>query len=97
MSRAPNLDRELEKLETRLPGFIGRSMRWLRDPAARWYRIPAAILLVLGGLIGFLPVLGFWMIPLGLALIAYDIPFLRRPVAKLAGYANRKLEARQGS
>jgi len=34
-------------------------------------------LLVLG-VLGFLPVLGFWMIPLGLALLATDIPPLGR-------------------
>ena len=36
------------------------------------------VLLVLGGILGFLPVLGFWMIPLGVALLATDIPPLRR-------------------
>jgi len=32
------------------------------------------LVLVVLGLLGFLPILGFWMIPLGLALIATDIP-----------------------
>ena len=36
------------------------------------------LLLVGLGFLGFLPVLGFWMIPLGLALIATDIPPARR-------------------
>ncbi len=35
------------------------------------------VLLIFGGILGFLPVLGFWMIPLGLALLATDIPPLR--------------------
>ena len=30
---------------------------------------------MVGGVFGFLPVLGFWMFPLGLAFIALDIPF----------------------
>jgi hypothetical protein len=33
---------------------------------------------MIGGMAGFLPILGFWMIPVGLALIALDIPPLRR-------------------
>jgi hypothetical protein len=33
---------------------------------------------MVGGVFGFLPILGFWMIPLGAALIALDIPPLRR-------------------
>lgn len=34
--------------------------------------------LLLLGFLGFLPILGFWMIPLGLALLATDIPPLGR-------------------
>jgi len=36
------------------------------------------LLLMAGGLVGFLPVLGFWMLPLGLALVISDFPPLRR-------------------
>ena len=31
------------------------------------------------------------MIPLGLALLALDVPFLRAPLVRLLGYINRKL------
>jgi hypothetical protein len=31
-----------------------------------------------GGVFGFLPILGFWMFPLGIAFIALDIPPARR-------------------
>jgi hypothetical protein len=36
------------------------------------------VLLVIGGIFGFLPVLGFWMIPLGLAILSIDVPPVRR-------------------
>lgn len=36
------------------------------------------LVLMLLGTLGFLPILGFWMIPLGLALLASDIPPFRR-------------------
>ncbi len=36
------------------------------------------LLFVVGGIFGFLPILGFWMIPVGLVLIALDFPPLRR-------------------
>lgn len=43
------------------------------------WRIVVGILLILGGLVGFLPVLGFWMIPLGVVVAALDVkPMLRR-------------------
>jgi hypothetical protein len=41
-------------------------------------RIGLGILLIAGGTLGFLPVLGFWMIPLGLAMLAIDLPPVRR-------------------
>ena len=36
----------------------------------------------MGGLLGFLPVLGFWMLPLGLVLLSLDFALLRRPTAR---------------
>lgn len=43
------------------------------------WRLVVGLLLILGGILGFLPVLGFWMIPLGAVVAALDVkPFLRR-------------------
>ena len=36
----------------------------------------------IGGIFGFLPVLGFWMLPLGAAFIALDIPSMRHKIDK---------------
>ncbi len=47
-------------------------------PRSRMGRILVGVLLIIGGVFGFLPVLGFWMIPLGLAVLSYDIPAVRR-------------------
>jgi hypothetical protein len=54
----------------------------MRKPGARWVRIPLGILCVLASFLWFLPVLGIWMLPLGLLLLAQDIPFLRGPVGR---------------
>src|SRR4051794_5845149 len=75
------LDRSLDRLQGRLPNWIARPVGGLRNPDARWIRIPAGVLLIAGGFLGFLPVLGFWMVPLGVLLLALDIPALRRPTA----------------
>ena len=48
-------------------------MRWLRQPSARWVRIPAGLLLIVGGVFSILPVLGLWMLPLGVVLLAEDV------------------------
>lgn len=47
-------------------------------PATRIGRIVVGILFVIGGVLGFLPVLGFWMIPLGLLILSVDFPIVRR-------------------
>jgi len=50
-------------------------MRWGKERLPRGIRSLVGVLLMIGGVFGFLPVLGFWMFPLGLAFIALDIPF----------------------
>jgi hypothetical protein len=40
------------------------------------------LLFMVGGVFGFLPILGFWMLPLGMALIALDLPPLRKPIER---------------
>ena len=47
-------------------------------PRSRLLRIAIGGGLVLLGLLGFLPILGFWMIPLGLLVLSGDIPRVRR-------------------
>jgi hypothetical protein len=77
-SRAINLhDRRLERLIDRLPWRFPSTVRRLRQPSSVWIRMPAGVLLVCGGLLGFLPILGFWMLPIGLVLLADDVSLLR--------------------
>ena len=78
-----------------LPPRPAKFVRWLRKPSSRLVRIPLALLLVLGGVFSFLPILGLWMLPLGLLLIAQDLPFLQKPLARLLGWIERKWIARQ--
>lgn len=47
-------------------------------PRSRIARVVVGVLLIIGGLAGFLPVLGFWMIPLGLLVLSVDLPIVRR-------------------
>lgn len=84
------LDRIVERYSARLPGWMARFIEWVRRPGFRVPRIVAGILLVLLGFVGFLPVLGFWMVPLGLLLLAQDVTFLRRPVVNAIYWAERK-------
>lgn len=47
-------------------------------PKTRLGRIIVGVLLCIGGILGFLPVVGFWMFPLGLFVLSVDFPAVRR-------------------
>lgn len=87
------LDRIVERYSDRLPGWMARFVTWIRKPELRAARIIAGVLLVLFGLVGFLPVLGFWMVPLGLLLLAQDLAFLRRPTVNAIYWVERKWQS----
>ena len=89
-AKAHLYDDRLERLLDRLPPRWRSALRWLRHPSARWARIPAAVLLIFGGLLSILPVLGLWMLPLGLILLAEDIPALHRSRARLLDWLERR-------
>jgi hypothetical protein len=61
-------------------------------PESKPIRLGLGILLIAGGLVGFLPVVGFWMIPLGLLVLSVDIPAVRRWRRKLAVWWHRRKE-----
>lgn len=81
--RADPLNQAFVRLEKMLPSPMGRALHWLHDPDSRWVRIPLGILCILASFLWFLPVVGLEFLPIGLLLIAQDVPFLRRPVGKL--------------
>jgi hypothetical protein len=87
------LDQAFEGLEEEVPDRVARAIRWLRDPEARWIRLPVGVLLILGSALWFLPVLGIEMLPIGLLLIAQDVPFLRGPVGRATIWLERKWAA----
>nr|WP_321457118.1 hypothetical protein [uncultured Cohaesibacter sp.] len=55
----------------------------LKIPESPLYRKLLGSVLILGGLLGFLPILGFWMLPLGLLILSIDLPLLRKYRRKL--------------
>lgn len=81
-----DLDEQVERLAARLPRRLAQFMRWLRKPSSRLVRMPAAIVLILIGLIGIFPIVGLSLIPLGLILVAEDIPFLQPPIARMLAW-----------
>jgi hypothetical protein len=86
----PDFHALVERFEARLPEGCARCSRYLRQPQARMVRVPSAVLLTLGGVFSILPVLGIWMLPLGLLLLAVDLPALRPPLARMLHWIERK-------
>lgn len=63
-------------------------------PASRAARIALGGALVAGGLFGFLPILGFWMVPLGLLVLSVDFAIVRRRRRQAAVWWARRRQAR---
>jgi hypothetical protein len=63
-------------------------------PASRAARIALGGALVVGGLFGFLPIVGFWMLPLGLLVLSVDLAIVRRRRRRAAVWWARRQQAR---
>jgi hypothetical protein len=62
----------------------------LRKPSPFAVRLVVALLLIVGGLFSFLPVLVLWMLPLGLLFIAQDVPLLQKPLVKALAWVEAR-------
>lgn len=78
--RERRFNRQFHALERLVPQLRAPLSRLRRDS---WFpiRLPLAILLTIGGCFWFLPILGLWMLPAGLLLLAIDLPRLRGPIS----------------
>jgi len=87
---AAQRERRIEQLIRWLPQRLRSAIHWLRKPCSRWARLPAGAFLILGGLMWFLPILGLWMLPLGLMLLSEDIAPLRRATDRMLDWVERR-------
>ena len=84
-------------------GRMAPASRRIIDPllhgSLRRFRLPFAGLLILGSFLSILPVFGLWMLPLGLMLLALDVPPLQAVGLEPAdprAPARRRLAASRG-
>ncbi|MCD2176952.1 hypothetical protein [Rhizobium sp. C1] len=78
-------------------GEIEVANRKFRLPRSRAARIGLGLAFIAGGLLGFLPVLGFWMLPLGFIILSHDIPLARRWRRRMGlAWARRRREKAEG-
>jgi hypothetical protein len=97
MTRIPDFHKEMDRFQNHTPTWVGRNLNRLRGKRAIWVRVPTGVALIGGGVLGFLPlpIVGIWMLPVGLALLAHDIQTMRGPMARLLHFANRQIEKRK--
>ena len=79
---------------TRSVTIMGRKFRVPDSPRVR---LGVGSLLIIGGILGFLPVLGFWMIPLGLVILSVDMPAVRRVRRRMEVWLGRKANGIRGN
>jgi hypothetical protein len=84
------LNEAYDRLEHEVPDRVARLLRWLRQPKVRAVRWSVGVLLIILSFFSFLPIIGIEFLPIGLMLIAQDVPFLRKPVARVMIWLERK-------
>jgi len=64
------------------PGIDHPTIRFgrftIKVPGTRRQRMILGVALCIGGVLGFLPVLGFWMLPLGILVLSLEFHAIRR-------------------
>jgi hypothetical protein len=78
-----DLARAYDVIDRHTPDWMDGIIRWLRSPASRWIRIPLGLLFVIGGFLWFLPIVGIEMLPIGLLLLAQDVPLIKGFAARM--------------
>ena len=69
-------------LKRQTKAFSYRVLAWAKTKLPPGIRSLVGLLFMVGGVFGFLPILGFWMFPLGLALIALDLTPTRKTIER---------------
>jgi hypothetical protein len=97
MTRIPDFHEEMNRFQNHIPTWVGQNLNRLRGKRAIWVRVLTGVALIVAWFFLPLPVVGIWMLPVGLALLAHDIPTVRAPIARLLHFTNGKIEKRKVS
>lgn len=95
MTRIPDFHEEMDRLQNHIPSLVGHNLNRLCGKRALWVRVLTGVALIGAWCFLLLPIVNIWMLPAGLALLAHDIPMMRRPMARLLHFTNRKIEERK--
>ena len=68
------------EFKRRIALYTYRILHWGQNRVPRGVRSVLGIIFMVFGIFGFLPILGFWMLPLGIAFVAMDVPPAQRRI-----------------
>lgn len=88
------LHRQIDALAGSAPR-LRKPLDAVRSDRYRLVRVPIALLLMGGSVFAILPVFGLWMLPLGLALLALDVPALQPAITSASIRLRRRLRRRK--
>ena len=71
------MESKFDRRKRRIAALTLRGTDWALENLPPGVRFVLGLLLMAGGIVGFLPIVGFWMFPLGVGFVAMDIPPLR--------------------
>ena len=92
----PRMTETDQQNDTAIPRKIRVMGREFSMPQSRRMRIIIGSLLIVFGIFGFLPILGFWMIPLGLFVLSHEFALVRRLRRRLVVWWERRRAAKNG-
>ena len=69
---------DTREIKRRIAEYTYRTLYWGQNHVPPGIRSLLGLGFMVGGVFGFLPILGFWMLPLGIAFIALDVPPARK-------------------
>lgn len=69
--------------------------RKIHVPGPPLLRIVVGIAMIIGGMLGFLPVLGFWMLPLGVLVLSVDLHPVRRMRRRIEVWWGRRKQRKR--
>jgi hypothetical protein len=68
------------EFKRRIALYTYRILHWGQNHVPPGVRSVIGVVFMVAGVLGFLPILGFWMLPLGMAFVAMDVPPARRRI-----------------
>lgn len=86
-----------QKTKSAIKEFVLTVLHWSEKVPVVLRVILGVVFVFVGAVFGFLPILGYWMVPLGLALLGLSFPWTRRRIHYWMRKTERELRVQSTS